>query len=211
MAAPPEQQFQCLMGEIADSDDEIEELIECGDEDFLDDEDLNFEDNGAGQSAEDNKFDAIVGALEDLLISPEFEEVQSNFGLAHSGVFEEDGENKLVYTQIFEQYSNLLEEEISTHLCEAVEGFDMMEFVGMLNARKDELNGEVFDMMLTLTEFDSFKELMLSYKENADQGFKGLDLTLSTTCLAMHTNEQEDGEERPDLDMGLNITGLHSP
>ena len=107
--------------------------------------------------------------------------------------------------------SNLLEEAISTHLSAAVKGFDMLEFVGMLNSRKDELNGEVFDMMLTLTEFDSFKELMLSYKQNAGQDFMGLDLTLSTTCLAVHTDEQEDGEERPDLDMGLNITGLRSP
>lgn len=197
------------MGEIAD-EEEIEELIEYED-DGLDEDDLNFEDNGDGQSAEDNKFDEIVGALEDLLISPEFEEVQSNFGRAHCNVFEESGENKLVYTQIFEEYSNLLEDAISTHLSAAVEGFDMMEFVGMLNARKDELNGEVFDMMLTLTEFDSFKELMLSYKQNAGQDFMGLDLTLSTTCLSVHTDEQEDGEERPDLDMGLNITGLRSP
>ena len=102
MATPPGQQFQCLMGEIAD-EEEIEELIEYED-DGLEEDDLNFEDTGDGQSAEDNKFDEIVGALEDLLISPEFEEVQSNFGRAHCDVFEESGENKLVYTQIFEEY-----------------------------------------------------------------------------------------------------------
>lgn len=101
---------------------------------------------------------------------------------------------------------------MTTHLSAAVEGFDLAEFVGMLTARKDELDGEVFDMMLTLTEFESFKELMLSYKQEGEQGgFKGLELTLSASGLPVHTDEQEDGEERPDLDMAISVTGLRSP
>jgi hypothetical protein len=67
-------------------------------------------------------------------------------------------------SQVFEQYSDLLEAAITDHLTAAVEGFDLMELVGMLNARKDELDGEVFDMMLTLTDFEAFKELMLAYQ-----------------------------------------------
>lgn len=52
---------------------------------------------------------------------------------------------------------------------------------------------------------------MLSYKQQAGNNFEGLDLTLSTSGMQVHTDEQEDGEERPDLDMGLSITGLRSP
>lgn len=162
MAAPATQQLQCLQLADDDIEEEIEEIIDYGDEDgeglgdFEEDgEDLNLVDTGAGQSAEDNKFDAIVGALEDMLVSPEFEEVQSNFAQANCDVFDEGGENKLVYTEIFERYSNLLEEAITAHLSTAVEGFDLMEFIGMLNARKEALDGEVFDMPHT----DGLREL----------------------------------------------------
>jgi len=74
-----------------------------------------------------------------------------------------------VYMEVFEKYSDLLEAAITDHLSAAVDGFDLMELVGMLNARKDELDGEVFDMMLTLTDFEAFKELMLAYKAETAQ------------------------------------------
>jgi ADP-ribosylation factor 2-binding protein len=102
--------------------------------------------------------------------SDDFEKLQREFGVANCHNFEEEaGENKLVYTELFEKYSDLLEAAITDHLSAAVEGFDLMELVGMLNARKDELDGEVFDMMLTLTDFEAFKELMLAYKAETAQ------------------------------------------
>lgn len=109
MAACYQQQFQCLGlvdqpgFEENQQDEEIEELIDYSDN-GEEDEDLDFEDHGADRSVDDNKFDEIVGSLEELLISPEFEELQSSFGHAHCNEFEDDGENKLVYTAIFEKY-----------------------------------------------------------------------------------------------------------
>ena len=43
----------------------------------------------------------------------------------------------------------------------------MAEFSGMLEHRKDELYGDVFDLLMTLSSFDAFKELMLAYKAGA--------------------------------------------
>lgn len=74
-----------------------------------------------------------------------------------------------MYMEIFEKYSDLLEAAITDHLSAAIDGFDLMELVGMLKARKHELDGEVFDMMLTLTDFEAFKELMLAYKAETVQ------------------------------------------
>mmetsp|Transcript_20629 Transcript_20629/g.28565 ORF Transcript_20629/g.28565 Transcript_20629/m.28565 type:complete len:215 (-) Transcript_20629:250-894(-) len=182
--------------------DEIEEEIE---EDI--NEDIDFVDDGGGQTSEDNLFDQIIGALEDLLISPAFEALQHSFAEEHCEVFEE-GENKLTYTEIFEQYTNMLESAFHTHLTSEVEGFDMSHFGGMLNERKDTLDGEVFDMLLTMTEFESFKELMLSYKQETKVNMKELDLMLSTSGLHIYAEEQEDGDERPDLNMDLCITSL---
>jgi len=34
----------------------------------------------------------------------------------------------------------------------------------MCRARRDELDGEVFEILLTFTDFVSFKEMMLDYK-----------------------------------------------
>lgn len=63
--------FQSLA--LVDDDEELEEIEEDLDfEDYDgsdgDDADVSFVDVGEGQSAEENKFDAIVGALEDLMM-----------------------------------------------------------------------------------------------------------------------------------------------
>jgi hypothetical protein len=64
-------QFQTLA--LVDDDDELEEIEEDiedydGSDGSGDDADVSFVDVGEGQSDEDNKFDAIVGALEDLMM-----------------------------------------------------------------------------------------------------------------------------------------------
>jgi len=170
------------------------------------DEDLEFCDAG-GDDPETDKFDSIVGALQDFMMDPDFEASQSTFCRAHCSHFEESEENKLVYTELFEQYTTMLEKAIDDRLTEQVEDFSMGEFIEALKRREGEgeLEGEVFDMLMTLSEFDAFKELMLSYK------FEGERAGLSLDAEAMHVyaDEQEDGEERPDLDCELTVTSLN--
>lgn len=81
-------------------------------------------------------------------------------------------------------------------------------------ARKDELYGDVFDLLMTLSSFDAFKELMLSYKAQEEAaaggggsgGGMGLDMGFSVAPAHIYEEEQEDGEERPDLDICLTVT-----
>ena len=59
---------------------------------------------------------------------------------------------------------------LSAHRLKAsVPGFDMLAFMEMLDARKEELMGEVFDLLLSLGDFETFKEVMLSYKRESQQ------------------------------------------
>jgi len=58
----------------------------------------------------------------------------------------------------------MIEGFLEARLAEEVEGFSMDRFGGMLADRQDEITGDVFDMLMSFTEFDEFKDLMLSYK-----------------------------------------------
>lgn len=66
---------------------------------------------------------------------------------------------------------------------------------------------EVFDLLLSLGDFEAFKEVMLAYKAEAAAG-PGAGFEISCTALHIHADEQEDGEERPDLDFGLSVQPL---
>jgi hypothetical protein len=44
---------------------------------------------------------------------------------------------------------------------------------------KDELGGEVFELLTTLGEFTEFKDLMLSYKQSKTMPSLGLDFAIS--------------------------------
>ena len=149
-----------------------------------------------------------MGALEEIILDPEFEETQRTFGMENCEHFEETDENKLVYTELFSKYTAMLEKIMLERLAAAVEGFDMVEFSNMLEARKDELDGDVFDMLMTLNDFDSFKELMLSYKAEMENGPASPSMGITVAPMHIYGEEQEDGEERPDLDLCLGVTGM---
>ena len=46
----------------------------------------------------------------------------------------------------------------------AAQGFRMSEFSDMLASRPDEIMGDIFDTLMSLSDFNEFKELMLSHK-----------------------------------------------
>lgn len=125
----------------------------------------------------------------------------------------------------------------------------------MIEERKDQLMSEVFDLLLSMADFETFRDLMHSYKaeEEANKeemagggggggvggdsfllppllkpssspdpiavttggkvggggGNKGGGLRVSVQALKVHAEEQEDGEERPDLN-GFALT-ISSP
>ena len=51
--------------------------------------------------------------------------------------FEATEENKLVYTQIFNQYTSTIEAFINQKLSEMIDEFNMERFIALLETRKD--------------------------------------------------------------------------
>uniref|UniRef100_A0A8C6FSK9 ADP-ribosylation factor-like protein 2-binding protein n=2 Tax=Moschus TaxID=68410 RepID=A0A8C6FSK9_MOSMO len=67
------------------------------------------------------------------------------------------------------------EDYIEEQLLERIPGFNMAAFTITLQHHKDEVAGDIFDMLLTVTDFLAFKEMFLDYR--AEKEGRGLDLS----------------------------------
>ncbi|KNC97624.1 uncharacterized protein SPPG_07092 [Spizellomyces punctatus DAOM BR117] len=126
-------------------------------------------------NAQDATFDSIVGELEDMLMDPYFISLQESLLSENCHHFTDDEENKLVYMDVFQQYVSKLEQFIEKRLKSRLPGFSMADFMGMIKNRPEQLDGDVFDVLSSLADFNAFKDLILSYK-NEQQGLS-LDLS----------------------------------
>lgn len=63
---------------------------------------------------------------------------------------QDNDENKLIYTDLFSKYTEMVEAVIEARLKAAVPGFDMMDFMQMLDERREELMGDVFELLVSL-------------------------------------------------------------
>ena len=53
---------------------------------------------------------------------------------------------------------------MENNLKKRIENFSMEEFMKDLMSRREELDGEIFEILLTFEDFLEFKQLMLSFK-----------------------------------------------
>ncbi|CAH1780371.1 unnamed protein product [Owenia fusiformis] len=118
----------------------------------------------SSSSIADTKFDITVGHIEDIIIEDKFQNMQACFMDKYYREFEDTEENKFCYTDIHKEYLELVEKHLDTELNERMPGFSMDEFSKQLISRKQDLEGEVFDMLLTFSDFLAFKEMFLDYK-----------------------------------------------
>merc|ERR1711968_285139 len=90
----------------------------------------------------------------------------------------------------------------------------MDRFLTLLQCREEEVCADVFDMLLSLSDFEMFREQMCEYKEqrlnqgNQQQAAAASFLCISGNHSTIHEDEQEDGEARPELNCFLEIQGL---
>ncbi|KAL8194708.1 UNVERIFIED_CONTAM: ADP-ribosylation factor-like protein 2-binding protein [Gekko kuhli] len=115
-------------------------------------------------SPSDAEFDAVVGYLEDIIMDQDFQLIQRNFMDKYYKEFDDTEENKLIYTPIFNEYICLVEKYIEEKLLDRIPGFNMSAFTLSLQQHKDEIAGDIFDMLLTFTDFLAFKEMFLDYR-----------------------------------------------
>ncbi|KAK9509963.1 hypothetical protein O3M35_004844 [Rhynocoris fuscipes] len=109
-------------------------------------------------------FDRTIGFIEDILVDDSFLEMQKHFLDKYCHEFNEAEENRLIYMEIFKLYVKMVEETLEAKLKEALPNFDMNKFYNELSDNRANLDGEVFDMLYTLSDFSAFKEMILEHK-----------------------------------------------
>ena len=130
-------------------------------------------------------------------MSEEFERLQTQFYERNAHHFTEDEENKLIYMTVFQEYLATIERYIEDRLVDV----RMDQFASMLRRRQNEIDGPLFEMLLSFSDFQVFKEMMLDYKRSVGG--------LTGTSVQMEEDE-EGGEEYIDLSESLCITSLSS-
>mmetsp|Transcript_14001 Transcript_14001/g.30376 ORF Transcript_14001/g.30376 Transcript_14001/m.30376 type:complete len:125 (+) Transcript_14001:360-734(+) len=105
--------------------------------------------------------------------------------------------------EIFNAYTGHVEKFIDTKLTEAVEGFAMPQFMEMLLGRREELEGtDVFEVLFSLADFATFKEIMLSHKREHIGRWSGMQVDVRASVI--HTEEDEEGGVvLPDLNLSI--------
>ena len=131
----------------------------------------------------DTQFDTVVGHIEDIVIDDVFQHMQMSFMDKYYKEFDDDEENKLSYTPIFNEYVNMLEKHIENELTKRMPNFDMVSFMKQLSSKKDEISEELFEMLLSFTEFMTFKQLMIDHRAFREGRVVDLSFGLTVTSL----------------------------
>lgn len=121
-------------------------------------EDEYFEFANYGDCEEDVRFDSIVGRIEEIIISDEFLMLKEDFLERYRHEFSSEEEIKFKYTQIFNEYQSTIEHYVERQLSDV----DMDEFSMMLRNRLEEIDGVIFEMLLSFSDFQIFREIMVS-------------------------------------------------
>ncbi|XP_038070055.1 ADP-ribosylation factor-like protein 2-binding protein [Patiria miniata] len=117
----------------------------------------------SSSSIAETKFDMTIGHIEDIIMEDEFQRLQNEFMEKNYLHFEDTEENKFIYTDIFKEYNLLIEKYIEDQLTARIPGFDMKDFSKQLEKRNN-LEGEIFEILLTFTDFMTFKEMFLDFR-----------------------------------------------
>eukprot|EP01135_Chromosphaera_perkinsii_P001228 Nk52_evm1s163 gene=Nk52_evmTU1s163 len=148
-------------------------------------EDMAFP-SRSSSSASSSRLDRLVGALEDSLMDPSFQEVHHSFLDEYCHHFDlptpppcgdgeevrnpnvvnlQDQENKLIYTDIFRDYVDVVERKLEELLRERVEDFQMNEFMQLLEGKEEQIGSDILETLLSFTDFQTFKEIMVAQRQ----------------------------------------------
>ena len=115
----------------------------------------------------------ILLSVQKIVQGPEFLSWQNSFIEEHLSTFEYGEENKLEYTQIFQQYEDGVEKQIVEGLADGAARLPaFMEalpaYIQSDAGKKDETYGAV-TMLMQMSEFEEFKEMMMYKKKERDE------------------------------------------
>lgn len=143
---------------------------------------------------DDLKFDETIGKLEELLMDDSnsgINQVVQSFCIENCDVFEEfSDENKLCYTDIFNQYTTVIENFITEYLRLHVTNFDMTEFLEQISMRSEEVNQDLYDILMSFTDFEEFKSLMIHTKNEKRNSEKLKVEAITSSSLRVIANQE---------------------
>ncbi|TGZ48064.1 ADP-ribosylation factor-like protein 2-binding protein [Temnothorax longispinosus] len=167
------------------------------------------------RSEEDRSFDEVIGHIEDLLLEEDFQALQHKFLEKYWDIFEPVEDNKLVYTDIFNEYNKAVEAYIVDYLKNVMPQFTVDTLLHQLKTisqtsngslilvclcdaikfseKQTELEGEVFEVLSTITDFLAFKEMFLDYRAVKEGKVADLSCGISVTSLkSCNTEDSKD-------------------
>lgn len=81
-----------------------------------------------GTDEADNYFARIIGCIEEIIVDDNFMHLQNKFLEEYWSEFDNDEENKLVYTDIFQKYILTIEKYLEERLLTSIKDFNMRHF-----------------------------------------------------------------------------------
>lgn len=110
----------------------------------------------------------VAVVLADMMMDDGMEEALAGFCRQHMASFDGAEENKLEHMDVFQQYVQLVEQSLQQGVAARVPDFDLAEFLQWLEAQEGSGAGsDAVDMLLTATDFEAFKQHVLSFKTEA--------------------------------------------
>ncbi|OAF64648.1 ADP-ribosylation factor-like protein 2-binding protein [Intoshia linei] len=134
----------------------------------------------------DTRFDSIIGYIEDIIMDGTFSTMIDEFMDKYCNEFDDDEENRLVYTQIHNEYIDIIEKYIERMLRSRIENFEIKDFFEELSQRSESLEGEIFEILSTFSDFMAFKDMILDYK--ASQKGDAIDLSIGIQINHLQDN-----------------------
>ena len=118
-----------------------------------------------------NKSDAIFKELTGIILDKDFDKAQQSFFEKNYDQFEDTEENKLIYTQIYESFVELLEQLIVVKLevnftSDEIDNF-YASFVENM-PKYEEQDPVAVNSLFSFIDFDKFKKSILIYKADRD-------------------------------------------
>jgi hypothetical protein len=86
--------------------------------------------------------------------------------------------------ELFQQFQRDTEKALEEGLVARLSWFDMADFLGLVEERPDELHSDVFDVLMTMSDFEEFADLMASFKDEQEgTGIMQGAMSLTVTSL----------------------------
>lgn len=172
------------------------------------------------------EFDRTIGLIEDLMMDEEFRSMQEEFLKKYAPEFDPAlDENKLIYTDIHREYLKIIEEFLLNKIKRSQPDFKLETFMKQFESRQEELESEIFEFLLTFTDFLAFKEWMLDHRRSSSLPL--LDINSCLQSISLQTprgnnstplldqvkldDDQQQQQQATTLDLGITGTKVKKP